>query len=172
MQQECEMAYNLAVESYTNSLKKYFTDRNEPFEIPQLFEILKNIRDGSIDEFAIIGEVREKYRDYDDYLNRIQTYINDQEKTIVQINESLAEKSTNKKKSGLGLQPWAEIFAFDWTSPYKFRPEGEIRGSHKTVLRGIRQRGERSLESRSHERIAQETFHQNFRAVPEFELVD
>ena len=92
LQQECDMAYNYAVENYTENLKKYFTDRNEPFEIPKLFEILKTIRDNAIDEFAIIGEVREKYKDYDDYLNRIQVYINKQEETIIQINENLAEK--------------------------------------------------------------------------------
>jgi hypothetical protein len=92
LQQECDIAYNYAVENYTESLKKYFTNRNEPFDVKQLFDILKEIRDNAIDEFAIIGEVREKYKNYDDYLNRIQAYVNKQEETIIQINENLADK--------------------------------------------------------------------------------
>ena len=58
----------------------------------ELFEILKEVRDNAIDEFSIVGEVREKSKDYEDYLTRMQECINMQEGKILEINENLAEK--------------------------------------------------------------------------------
>ncbi len=55
-----------------------------------LFQILKGIRDNAINDFTIVGEVREKYKDYDQYLENLQEYINDQESKIIEINENLA----------------------------------------------------------------------------------
>ena len=92
LQQECDVAFNNSVENYTESLRKYFAQREEPFEVPQLFEILKESRDSAIDQFDVIGEVREKYANYDQYVNRVQQYINEQEGKIIAINENKAEK--------------------------------------------------------------------------------
>jgi hypothetical protein len=92
LHQECDNAFSLALENYTQNLRKYFADRNEPFEVQELFEILKEVRDNAIDEFSVSGEVREKYKDYEDYLTKMQEYISKQEEMIIQINENLAEK--------------------------------------------------------------------------------
>ena len=92
MQQECEIAYNFAIESYTQNLKQNFLNRTEPFESQILFRTLKIIRDTSIEEFALSAEIRERFKDYDEYLNRIESYIAKQEETIIQVNENLAEK--------------------------------------------------------------------------------
>ena len=92
LQQECEIAYSFALESYTQNLKQNFMNRADPFDIETLFSTLKVIKDKAIDEFALPAEVREKYKDYDEYLNKLETYISKQEETIINVNETLAEK--------------------------------------------------------------------------------
>ena len=92
MQQECEIAYNFAIESYTQNLKQNFLNRTDPFDAPILFRSLRIIRGTSIEEFALTAEITERFKDYDEYLNRIESYIAKQEETIIQVNENLAEK--------------------------------------------------------------------------------
>lgn len=118
MQQECEIAYNFGIQSYTDSLKTHFANRKDPIEIPQLFETLKVIRDQAVDEFAISVEVREKYKNYDDYLAQLQSFINKQEEAIIQVNENLAEQFSNKKKPSPYLLPRAEIRSVNWSSSH------------------------------------------------------
>ena len=103
LEQECEITFNIAVENYNEDLKQHFINRSEPFDVPTLFQILKNSRDVAIDDFAIVGEVREKYRNYEDFLNRLQTFINTQEAKIIDINENLADELIYKFKPTIGL---------------------------------------------------------------------
>lgn len=92
LQQECDLAFSQAIDNYNKNLRTHFQNRNEPFDTQELFIILKDAREGAIEEFGIIGEVREKYPNYDDYLLQIQGIINKQETMIININENLAEK--------------------------------------------------------------------------------
>lgn len=137
LQQECEISYNFAVQSYTDSLKTYLANRKDPIEIPQLFETLKVIRDQAVDEFAISVEVREKYKNYDDYLAQLQTFINKQEDVIIQVNENLAEQFTKKEKPSPDLLARAKVRSANRPSADQFRPQGEVCRHYEAVLRRV-----------------------------------
>jgi len=98
LQQECDIAFNQSIENYNQNLRTHFQNRNEPFDTQELFLVLKEAREGAIEEFGVIGDVREKYPNYDDYLLRIQDIINKQEEMIITINENLAEKYDYQKE--------------------------------------------------------------------------
>jgi hypothetical protein len=92
LEQECEICLKQASDSYKEELSKYFANRKEPVEANELFKFFASARDTAINEFVVIGEIREKYEQYDDYLDKLQSYINDQEDKLTEINESLAEE--------------------------------------------------------------------------------
>jgi len=93
LEQECEITLNFATENYNKELKGYFGNRSEPFETEELFLILKETRDRAIDEFIIAGDVRDKFANYEEYLRRLQEFMNLREEKIIEINENLAEES-------------------------------------------------------------------------------
>jgi len=61
LHQECELAYNIAIENYNTNLRQHFQNRSEPFEVEELFAILQDVRTKAIEEFGVSAEVREKY---------------------------------------------------------------------------------------------------------------
>lgn len=92
MEQECEISLKIASDKYKEELSKYFAQRKDPVEADELFKFFADSRDKAINEFTINGEIREKYQEYDDYLDKLQNYINDQEDKLTEINESLADE--------------------------------------------------------------------------------
>ena len=92
MEQECEITLNTATNDYNTELKGYFGNRSEPFETEELFLILKETRDRAIDAFIIAGDVRDKFANYEEYLRRLQEFMNLREEKIIEINENLAEE--------------------------------------------------------------------------------
>ena len=92
LEQECQITLATTNENYNTELKKFFADRNEPFETDELFGILKAARDRAIDEFVISGEIREKYQNYYDYLQQLQDFMSLREEKIMEINDNLADE--------------------------------------------------------------------------------
>ena len=87
-----KITLNFATENYNKELKGYFGNRSEPFDMEELFQILKETRDRAIDEFIIAGDVRDKFANYEEYLRRLQEFMNLREEKILEINENLAEE--------------------------------------------------------------------------------
>lgn len=54
--------------------------------------ILKDTRDHAIDDFVVSGDVRDKYDQYEEYLKKLQDFMNMREEKIIEINENLAEE--------------------------------------------------------------------------------
>ena len=92
LEQECEITLNIATENYNNGLKHHFSNRHEPFETKELFRILKEARDQAIEEFVISGDIRDKFERYDDFLARLQDFMNAREDRIIEINDNLADE--------------------------------------------------------------------------------
>lgn len=96
MEEECEVAYMLATESYKMLIKEMFLGRdNSPVDSLELFVMFKQARDAAIKDFRVQPEVREKYANYSDYIDRLQNFINQQEDTLVDINENIAKQYIN-----------------------------------------------------------------------------
>lgn len=96
MEQECEITLNFATENYNKQLKSFFGNRTDPFDTEELFKVLKNTRDKAIDEFVIAGDIRDKYSNYEEFLRRLQEFMNLREEKIIEINESLADELDNE----------------------------------------------------------------------------
>ena len=96
LEQECKITLNLTTDNYNQQLKAHFCDRVEPFESIDLFRILKETRDKAIDEFIISSDVRDKFADYEEYLRKLQDFMNLREEKIIEINENLAEEFAKK----------------------------------------------------------------------------
>lgn len=93
MEEECEIAYILATESYKAQIKELFLNRdNSPVESSELFSMFKRAREGSMQEFRVRSEIRDKFANYSDYLEKLQTYINNQEDTLIEINENISKQ--------------------------------------------------------------------------------
>lgn len=93
MEEECEVAYMLATESYKAMIKEMFSGRdNSPVDSLDLFAMFKRARDICVQEFKILHEVREKFANYSDYVERLQTYINQQEDILIEINENISKQ--------------------------------------------------------------------------------
>lgn len=93
MEEECEISLLLATDEYKKFMKDKFQGKdNEPVETALLFEFFTQARDRAMDEFNIIGEIRDKYSNYPDFVDKLQNYINDQEDKIIEINENLAKE--------------------------------------------------------------------------------
>lgn len=91
MEEECEVAYMLATEAYKNTIKEQFSGRdNSPVDSIELFAMFKRARDVGIQEFRVPSEVRSRHADYSKYVDRLQNYINQQEDTLIEINENIA----------------------------------------------------------------------------------
>lgn len=97
------MAYNIAIENYNLNLRKHFQNRNEPFEVEELFAILRDVRSTAVEEFGISADVREKYTNYETFLSQMKEIIDKQELTIININEGLAEKLNHQKERSVSL---------------------------------------------------------------------
>ena len=54
--------------------------------------MLKDTRDHAIDDFIVSGDVRDKYEQYEEYLKKLQDFMNMREEKIIEINETLAEE--------------------------------------------------------------------------------
>ena len=92
MEEECEVAYMLATEAYKATIKEQFSGRdNSPVDSAELFVMFKRARDAGISEFRIQPEVRAKYADYPNFLDKLQNYINQQEDTLIEINENISK---------------------------------------------------------------------------------
>ncbi len=50
----------------------------------------------AMEEFTISQNIRERFPNYNEYLDRLQDYINDQEVKLTEINDNLAEEYFNK----------------------------------------------------------------------------
>jgi len=93
MEEECEVAYMLATESYKTAIKEMFSGRdNSPVESLELFGMFKQARDRSMDAFRIQPGIREKFANYTDYVDKLQNYINQQEDTLIEINENISKQ--------------------------------------------------------------------------------
>ena len=79
-------------ELFKNMKDKFGGNENEPIETALLFEYFTQARDRAMDEFNIIGEIRDKYSNYPDFVDKLQNYINEQEDSIIDINENLAKE--------------------------------------------------------------------------------
>jgi len=97
------VAYNIAIENYNLNLRKHFQNRNEPFEVEELFAILRDVRSTAVEEFGISADVREKYTNYETFLSQMKEIIDKQELTIININEGLAEKLNHQKERSVSL---------------------------------------------------------------------
>ena len=93
MEEECEVAYMLASESYKECVKDMFSGRDSsPVDSLELFSMFKQARDVAISDFRVPASVREKFAGYNEYVDRLQNYINQQEDTLVEINENIAKQ--------------------------------------------------------------------------------
>lgn len=93
MEEECEISLIFATDMYKNFIKEKFSGvEKEPIETAVLFSYFTAARDKAMDEFNIIGEIREKYTNYPDYVDRLQNFINEQEDKLIEINENLAKE--------------------------------------------------------------------------------
>lgn len=91
MEEECEVAYVLATETYKAAIKEMFSGRdNSPVDSAELFSMFKNARDAGLQDFRVPVEVREKFTNYPDYVDKLEAYINQQEDTLIDINENIA----------------------------------------------------------------------------------
>lgn len=87
----------LATEAYKNTIKEQFSGRdNSPVDAAELFMMFKRARDTGMQEFRVLPEVRNKYADYSNYVDRLQNYVNQQEDTLIEINENISKMYTNK----------------------------------------------------------------------------
>lgn len=92
MEEECQVAYMLATEAYKRTIKDQFSGRdNSPVESAELFAMFKRARDNGVEEFKVQAEVRSKYADYSNFVDRLQNYINQQEDTLIEINENISK---------------------------------------------------------------------------------
>lgn len=57
-----------------------------------MFQLLKATRDNAIDDFVVSTDVRNKYANYEEYLKKLQDFMNMREEKIIEINETLAEE--------------------------------------------------------------------------------
>ena len=93
MEEECEASYMLATEAYKNIIREQFSGRdNSPVDAAELFAMFKRARDGGVQEFRVQPEVRAKYSEYNNFVDRLQNYINQQEDTLIEINENISKK--------------------------------------------------------------------------------
>ena len=81
----------LATESYKASIKEMFSNRdNAPVNSFELFNMFKRARDTGMQDFKVQPGVREKYVNYSDYVDKLEAFINQQEDTLIEINENIA----------------------------------------------------------------------------------
>ncbi len=92
MEQECEIGLQQATEVYKENLSKFFYNRNEPLTYREMFKHFTYCRDKSIEHFIVNGEIRQKFEKYDFYLDNLQSYIDENEKNLLNINEKMAMK--------------------------------------------------------------------------------
>ena len=93
MEEECEVAYIFAIENYKAAIKEMFLNRdNSPVDSIELFSMFKRAREIGMQEFKVMNQIRDKFQNYGDYLEKLQKYINDQEQTLIEINENIAKQ--------------------------------------------------------------------------------
>ena len=93
MEEECEVAYILATESYKTAIREMFSGRdNSPVESQELFNMFKQARSQGMKDFRVQAEVRDKFVNYPDYVDKLQNYINQQEDALIDINENISKQ--------------------------------------------------------------------------------
>merc|ERR1711976_229198 len=71
--QECVTSYNDAYKLYMDNLKQYFSDQPEPYGPVELSRIIKDIRQQSLDEYAICSIVKESAEEkYNEHLEKLK----------------------------------------------------------------------------------------------------
>lgn len=109
LEQECEITLNNAMENYNKELKSYFGNRDEPFDTEELFVVLKDTRDHAIDDFVVSTDVRNKFPNYEDFLKRLQDFMNTREDKIIEINETLAEECPHQPEPQTRRRPREQV---------------------------------------------------------------
>ena len=99
---ECVSSYNDATELYRENLKKNFEMHDTPFSSTELYRIMKDMRDQSMDILGSAGLIKDNSPDlYDEYTQKLQAFIDNKESLIFKLNEGLAETQNTEVQNGL-----------------------------------------------------------------------
>ena len=89
VENECREAYEQSVELYEIALKQFFFNEDRAKSIDDLYNILKNIRDSTLEKYNKITAAIERNDVAQEYKNALKDYIDKKEAAAVQINEEI-----------------------------------------------------------------------------------
>lgn len=67
-----------------------FGNRTEPVPVKELYSLFADARQSAIQSFQVQRQIRERYEEYETFLDKLQNFILDQEDKLRRINEDLA----------------------------------------------------------------------------------
>lgn len=89
---ECSLSFAEAISYYHEYLKKKLDDQNEPYSEGDIRLLMKEIREETFNLYAEISSVKERYSQiYEEYFQKLQTYLDSKEMMIKKINNGLAK---------------------------------------------------------------------------------
>ena len=83
------IGYNEATELYESAMKKYLRN-DDSMKFLELYGIMKQVRDGSMEKYQSIAGIREKNEFYNDYRDKLKKYIDEKETRIFEMNDDIA----------------------------------------------------------------------------------
>lgn len=89
VENECRQAYEESVEDYETALKKLFLNEEKAKPLDELYNLLKNIRDNTLQKYGKMTAAIERNDVAGQYLDELKTFVDDKEKAVIEINEEL-----------------------------------------------------------------------------------
>jgi len=89
VENECREAYEQSAELYEIALKQFFFNEDKAKSIEDLYNILKNIRDSTLEKYNKITAAIERNDVAQEYKNELKDFIDKKEQAVVAINEEL-----------------------------------------------------------------------------------
>ena len=89
VENECREAYEQSAELYEIALKQFFFNEDKAKSIEDLYNILKNIRDSTLEKYNKITASIERNDVAQEYKNELKDFIDKKEQAVVAINEEL-----------------------------------------------------------------------------------
>jgi len=89
VENECREAFEQSVELYEVALKQFFFSEDKAKSMEDLYHILKNIRDSTLEKYNKFTAAIERNDVAQDYKNELKDFIDKKEQAVVTINEEL-----------------------------------------------------------------------------------
>jgi len=87
VENECREAYEQSTNLYDMALRQFFFNEEKSKSIEELYNILKNIRDSTLEKYNKITAAIERNDVAQDYKNELKEYIDQKEQEIATVNE-------------------------------------------------------------------------------------